>query len=128
MALGNQMDVIGHDCAGIHHEFKDRDDLFKPAGDAGALRVSSVTAGKISACFAACRVARSCGLFARERRDVVFVAGPKRLRCDAHTSVDHEPRPSFGSQNPWHAKIEWCAITMRQNLPTARDRAQAFRV
>src|SRR5947209_3100798 len=72
----------------------------KPFATAATCASLKMTGGYFSAFFAARRAARSCGTRASERDSVVFVARPKRKSSHEPTKSDHDPRGSFGSQNP----------------------------
>src|SRR6266478_4051449 len=73
---------------------------------------SKMTGDRLSADLAARRVARSCESYASERRSEVLVAGPKRNSSHDPTKSDHEPRGSFGNQNPYAEKMTWDASTI----------------
>lgn len=79
----------------------------KPSPTARAWMPENRTGGYFNARRAAARCPVSCGRCATDRRVATFVAGPKARISFAHTSLDHDPRGSLGSQNPYAPRMTW---------------------
>jgi hypothetical protein len=71
------------------------------------------TGGYFIARFAASLSSRWCGTRASERCVVTFVARPYLRSSQAPTKTDHDPRGSFGNQNPYAVIMMWYAMTTR---------------
>jgi hypothetical protein len=79
-----------------------------PRPTARACTPVNFTAGRFRAHLVASRWTRACGRRASEHVSSVLVAvPPARNSSHAPTNSDHDPRGSFGSQNPEALKMAW---------------------